>query len=71
MHNRYTPPEGYGTTHQPDPFEDVIYEVFLAADTRQIGYLSREQLIQILQSETLALHLTEEEVAAITQELPG
>jgi Ca2+-binding EF-hand superfamily protein len=68
---RYTPPEGYGTTHQPDLFEEVIYEVFLAADTRQIGYLSRDQLIQLLQSESLALHLTEEEVIAITQELPG
>lgn len=65
------PPQGYETTHQRDLFGDVIYEVFIAADTGQVGYLSREQLIQLLQSETLALHLTDEEVAAIVQELPG
>lgn len=54
-----------------DLFEQVIYEVFTTADSGQVGYLNREQLMQLLQSDSLALNLRDEEISAITQALPG
>lgn len=66
----YSVPRGYND-EEVDLFEDMIYEVFVAADTRKKGYLSQEQFVQLLQSESLGLALTDKDLNTIVQQTQG
>ncbi|XP_065828143.1 golgin subfamily A member 6-like protein 1 [Oscarella lobularis] len=66
----YSAPRGYND-EEVDLFEDMIYEVFVAADTRKKGYLSQEQFVQLLQSESLGLALTDKDLNTIVQQTQG
>eukprot|EP00118_Oscarella_pearsei_P004880 m.21650 g.21650 ORF g.21650 m.21650 type:complete len:1043 (+) comp28195_c0_seq3:1100-4228(+) len=67
----YSAPPGYNEKKEVDLFEDMIYDVFVSADTAQRGYLSQQQFVQLLQSETLSLALTNKDIGTITQQIQG